>query len=183
MTKPSVKKSMIKDFVILSVLASLLIGIPFIRHYWLNDSYGAVATLEQDPGAGATHLAQEKPGEIVEDMAFIEEVFPKVSAWEITEFEPYLATETRSIARTGEIDSVLDTLATELGELKHFTQPQPISTSEPTTDSVGEELSVYEFEAYYETGTADINLVLAEDDGESALYSFNINIQDEQRVL
>tara|TARA_R110002073_G_scaffold285878_1_gene450375 strand:+ start:761 stop:1285 length:525 start_codon:yes stop_codon:yes gene_type:complete len=174
---------MIKDLIVLSVVASLLIILPLIRSYGFNNSYGSVSSLEQDQVASEARRTHAKPQEIIEDMAFIEEVFPKVSAWEMTKFEPYLAAETRSEARTREIGYVLDTLATRLGELEHFTQPQPMTIAELSTDSDGDELSAYEFVAYYETGVAGINLVLGEDDGESALYSFNINIQDKLRVL
>lgn len=183
MTKLGTRKVLIKDIVVMSVLAILLVCLPLTRGFWYSNSYGSVATLKLAQSADGLPHTTAVSEEVVEDMAFIEEIFPKVSAWEIDKIEPYLAEETFSNTLDRQLDSVLDTLATSLGGLENFTEPQPIDIADMPTDADGDELVVYEFVAYYEAGVADINLVLAKDNGEPALYSFNINIQDTRQTL
>ncbi|GJM11681.1 MAG: hypothetical protein DHS20C12_00840 [Pseudohongiella sp.] len=180
MTTSRSNRKLIRDFTILLTLAVLLVGLPLAGDYWLGSSMKPGSSEEPHSGSG---VESTLAASLQQDQDFISEVFPKVSSWKAAELEPYLAEETKAGTWDSQVQNVLATLSERLGDLQYFGKPVPLVIDDTTSYSEGSELSVYEFVAYYEEGAADISLVLAEDSGEEALYSFNIAVQNESRTL
>ena len=76
-----------------------------------------------------------------------------------------------------QLGEVMTVVSYRLVELQYFEMPQPASAETsglPASDSAG--LLHYQFTAYYETGAAEVDLVLHELRDASSRYSFNIQI-------
>lgn len=156
MTKVNHKKQLIKDLTTVSLLGGLLIALPFAK-----DSKGSVTSMDED-------LADNKE--------FIESVFPQVSHWNYAAVEVYFSEQTIT-ANGDEIEAVFDVLSSTLGSLESFAEPKQIEV-DASAFSTSElwELQVFEFNAVYEYGNAEIEIILADNKDEAEIFAMNVSI-------
>lgn len=179
----SSRKNIMKDAAILVALTALLVALPWTQELFREGEEQTITEPDRIPPQTDERetTAPERPAQIAREKEFISEVFPRISSWQVDRLEPYLADVTKSGDWTEEIASVLGILADRLGLLQRHGEPERIPIANVPTD--GDTLSEYEFVAYYANGVADINLVLADSAGQSSLYSFDISVHEETRVL
>ncbi len=155
MAKVNHNKQIIKDLTTASLLGGLLIALPLAK-----DSKGSVVSLNED-------LADNKE--------FIESVFPQVSHWDYAAVEPYFSEQT--VAASGdEIAAVFDVLSSTLGSLESFAEPKQIAVDASAfPDSERREIQVFAFNAVYEHGNAEIEIVLADTKDETEIFAMNVS--------
>lgn len=130
------------------------------------------------PGVAHEPPAPDRESDVLErDLAYIAEAFPALSTWSLAEVKPLLATAALNASTDAELEEVMSTLGSRLGDLQYFDQPQPVEGTE-TIDyaATSAELQPYRFTAWYEAGAAEVNLVLERQQEHSAVYSFDIHI-------
>lgn len=173
MTNVSSRKNLVKDASILLVLMGLLLALPWIQNLWDQDAQTETSSSLESADENSPAIRDQF--DMQQDRAFIDTVFPTLSAWQAQDLEPYLAEETKHEGWPTDVASVLDTLSARLGRLERFSQPEPAVTN----SSADEHLAIYEFVAFYESGAADVNIALSERDGQPQLYSFNFQVHGE----
>jgi len=121
--------------------------------------------------------ANQQEQEVAEDREFINYAFPVLSKWNLQEVKPLLAEVTIAASSDEELNEVMSVLEDRLGDLKYFETPELVATANIEPDQ-GEDskLQQYQFIAYYETGEAEIDLVLHRQRENNSLYSFNIHV-------
>lgn len=173
MTNVSSRKNLVKDLSILLVLMGSLLALPWLQS--LLEREAQVETSVVPESADGNSPANPEQSDLQQDKAFIATLFPTLSAWQAQELEPYLAEETKNEDWSAEVASVLDTLSARLGQLERFSEPEPVGVNV----SPDESLASYEFVAFYESGAADVSIVLSESDGQPHLYSFDFQVHNE----
>lgn len=172
MTNLSSRKNLLKDASILLVLMGLLLALPWVQSLLEQDTQ--IETTASPESAEGNPTAIRELSDVQQEKAFIDRVFPTLSSWQAQELEPYLAEATKNESWSTEVGSVLDTLSARLGRLERYSEPEPI-----VIDSQDRDLSTYELVAFYESGTADVNIALNESDGQTQLYSFDFHVRDD----
>lgn len=158
MSNSNEKKQLLKDAAIVTILGGLLISLPLSKDAW-----------------GDSRLESKKV--VVQDKEFIRDVFPAISSWEQDEAEPFFAEETIE-ASSDSFPVVLDALSASFGKLKSFTEPQLITqeTDLTLTAETEAQFAVYEFDAIYEFGAAEVEIVLSEGQTVPEIYAVRIEL-------
>ena len=156
MSKLGPKNQILKDIAIVTILGGLLVALPIAKNSW-----------------GKSISASTELGE---DKAFIAEIFPVVSSWDYKEAEPYFADQTIS-ASEETVKAVFNTLSTTLGSLESFAEPMLVEGGDQTFARAARDvsLSTYSFNAEFEYGDAEVEIVLADNAQSTEIYAVNID--------
>lgn len=124
-----------------------------------------------------TGPVEDEARQLRTDREFIARVFPILSTWNMAAVKPLLSPATVEGSTDAQLAEVMQVLSARLGSLQSFEQPEPTANADALqpADSTGR-LKHYEFAASYESGVADVDLVLHQLPESSSLYSFNINV-------
>ena len=143
-----------------------------------QDTTAAALAATKTAAASAPAVAPRLPTEVLErDRAFINQAFPVLSSWSVSDVKPLLSNAALRASTDAELTQVMTTLNARLGTLQSFDAPQPVSLPAALADAgTGASLQPYAFTAYYEAGEAEVNLVLEKRQQQSSLYSFDIHI-------
>lgn len=118
--------------------------------------------------------------QLLKDREYISYAFPVISTWDATAVKPLLSEATAQASSDEQLAQVMTVLEDRLGGLESFELPELLPENEVVPDVTGAtdagELAHYRFMAYYESGPAEVSVVLQREQEASTLHSFNINI-------
>ncbi len=179
------RKNLFRDAAILLTLVVLLIAVPWSKDLWNREVETTATEQSLAPSRdGEMSVTQSRNlAKVQQQQAFIKNLFPLLSTWKTSAIEPYLATATKKDNWENEIGSVLNILSDRLGSMEYYGNPKVVDTIDPVLAEQYGKLTAYEFEAQYQSGAADVNLTLADSNGETVLYSFNIEVHNEIQSL
>lgn len=114
--------------------------------------------------------------QVAKGQEYIQLVLPVLSRWNADELTPFLSAATLEGTDQAALSEVLSVLASSLGKLVNFAQPEFVEVATEDFDSAQQLLLAYQFTGVYEQGEAEVYLVVQERLGEYFLYAFNISL-------
>lgn len=148
---------------------------------FLIPRFHEASSKEPDPVASAAEglIGPARAADIPLD--YIDHVMIEISSWETDRIAPLLADDTSGNVSGFELDSVATSMEYALGDLEAYSYPQPVDSNPQAASVNGVNAQTYLVDATYESGAADIELHIVEEDGEKALWMLNLTVAESEQ--
>lgn len=182
--KPGINRKLLRDAGIGAVLILLIILFSAVPGLFTGpDSFFSGDQGESGVGSG---IDTEVPDSdlIAAERAYIHEVFPVISSWDVSQIKTLLVEDTLRETSEQELNNVMARLGDSLGALQSYSEPQRVAShSLPSARDAkkvpGEEsYASYQFDAVYTKGRAHVTLKLMEQGTHFEVLAMNIVIKD-----